>query len=159
MFLEGEVGSLSRLQGVRSLPRLHGHLEPHCPAPPRLGSSPPEPLPAALRRARCDSLPVLLGTPRGLLTVACPSPQVTWLQPVTLGIPIYTLATRNSSEGLFLASVLILSLLPGMPFSAVCLATSCSCWKAQLLPEALSDPYRSLLRAPKHGHLHALTQG
>lgn len=97
MFLEGEVGSLSRLQGVCSLPRIHGDLGPHCLAPPWLDSPPPEALPAALLRARCDSLPVLLGTPQGLPTGTCPSPQVTWLQPVTLAIPIYTLATWNSS--------------------------------------------------------------
>ena len=97
MFLEGEIGSLSCLQGVCSLPRRHGHLGPHCLAPPWLDSSPPEPLPAALLRARYDSLSVLLGTFQGLPTGTCPSPQVTWLQPVTLGIPIYTLATWNSS--------------------------------------------------------------
>ena len=51
-------------------------------------------------------------------------------------------------EGLFLATVLMLSLLPGMPFSPVWLANSCSFWKAQLLLEALPDPYPSLLSGP-----------
>lgn len=57
IFLEGKVGTIA------SFKSLHSGLA-QCPAAPLLSLSPPEPLPAALLRARSDHLSSLLKTHR-----------------------------------------------------------------------------------------------